>query len=54
MMDDQKAYKILFNGITDALTELNRASDKIPAMIRAEMILQSVQRQTENMYIEAG
>lgn len=51
-MDYQKAYEILFNGITDALTGLYKASNKNPEIIRAEMILQSVQRQTEDMYIE--
>lgn len=52
-MDYEKAYKILFNGITDALNELGKASDNNLEMIRAEVILQNVQRQTEDMYIEA-
>ena len=51
-MNYQKAYKILFNRITDALAELDEASDKSPGMMRAETILQSAQRQTENMYME--
>ncbi len=53
MMEYQKAYRILFNAITDALTELDKARDKIPETIRAETILQSVQQQTEDMYIDA-
>ena len=53
IMDYRKAYKILFNGITDALAELGGAHDKIPAIIRAKMILQGVQRQTEEMYMQA-
>jgi hypothetical protein len=52
-MDYQKAYKILFSGITEALEELEKVSDKNPGVIRAEIILQNVQRQTEDMYIEA-
>lgn len=51
-MDYEAAYKILFNGITDALTELDKANEKSPEMIRAEMLLQSAQRKTEEMYIE--
>ncbi len=53
MMDYQRAYKILFNEITDALNELEKASEKFPEIIKAEMILQNAQRQTEDMYIEA-
>ncbi len=51
-MDYQKAYGILFNGITDALIELDKANERTSEMLRAMMILQGVQRQTENMYIE--
>jgi len=52
-MDYQKAYKILFGGITAALAELDKVRDKNPEMIRAEIILQNVQLQTEDMYIES-
>jgi hypothetical protein len=52
-MDYQKAYQILFSGITKALEEVDKADDKNTEMIKAEMILQNVQRQTEEMYIEA-
>jgi len=43
----------LFNAITDALAALDKASDKNAETVRAKNILQNVQRQTENMYIEA-
>jgi|GEM_PF-6890278 len=52
-MDYQKAYEALFNAIPNALTELDRASDKSPEIIRAEMILKNAQQQTEIMYMEA-
>lgn len=52
-MDYQKAYQVLFNGITDAIIELEKALDKRPEMTRAQTILQSVQLQTEELYIEA-
>jgi hypothetical protein len=51
-MEYKKAYNILFNAITDALTELDKAS-KTTEIIKAERILKSVQQQTEAMYIEA-
>ena len=53
MMDYQKAYIVLFNGITDTLAEFDKAREKSTEMIRAIMILQCAQWQTENMYIEA-
>jgi len=43
----------LFIGITEALEELDKVSDRNPEMIRAEIILRSIQQQTEDMYIEA-
>lgn len=52
-MNYQEAYKILFNGITNALFVLNSVCDRPPEVMRAQILLQSVQRQTENMYIEA-
>ena len=52
-MDYQKAYKLLFNAITDALTELDKSSFLAPEQTSAEMILQNAQRQTEDMYIQA-
>jgi hypothetical protein len=52
-MEYKKAYNILFNAITDALTELGKADDKSIEMIRAERILKNIQQQTEAMYIEA-
>ena len=52
MMDYQKAYKILFNGITTALTELEKTDDRKLEIIRTKMILQGVQRQTEELYME--
>jgi hypothetical protein len=52
-MDYKKAYHILFNAITDALTELDKADDKSIEMIRAERILKNIQQQTEAIYIEA-
>ncbi|MGI5986389.1 MAG: hypothetical protein GXY01_00800 [Clostridiales bacterium] len=45
-MDYQKAYKILFNGITDALAGLNKTSDKCLKIVRT-------QGQTEDMYMDA-
>lgn len=51
-MNYQKAYGVLFNGITDALAELDKASDKSPEIMKAETILQNAQRQTENKYME--
>ncbi len=53
-MDYQKAYQILFNGITDALEELKRADDDYLAVLRAETILQCAQRQTEDMDMESS
>jgi hypothetical protein len=52
-MDYQEAYTILFRGITEALEELDKSSDKSSEVVKAEMVLQSVQRKTEDMYIEA-
>ncbi|WP_250227880.1 hypothetical protein [Anaeropeptidivorans aminofermentans] len=46
-MDYQKAYLILFNGITDALTELYSGN-----IGYAENILKDLQTRTEEMYIE--
>lgn len=51
-MNYQKAYKVLLGGITAALAELDKVSDKNLEMIRAEIILKNVQLQTEDMYIE--
>lgn len=52
-MDYQKAYRILFNGITDALAELGKAGHKDAETARAETILQSIQRRTEDLYLGA-
>ena len=52
-MDYQKAYRILFNGITDALAELGKAGHKDAETARAETILQSIQQQTEDMHMDA-
>ena len=52
-MDYQRAYRILFNGITDALAELGKAGHKDAETVRAETILQSIQQQTEDLYLDA-
>ena len=49
IMDYRKAYNLLFNGITNALEEIDKASIK-----SSEIILQQLQQETENMYIEDG
>ena len=54
MMDYQKAYEILFNGITNALAELEKEENQSREIIKAAMILQGVQRQTEELYMEAN
>lgn len=48
MPDYQKMYFLLFNAITDALTQL-QAHDTGPAAL----ILQKAQADTEEMYMEA-
>jgi len=51
-MDYKKVYNLLFSGITKALEEIDKASSKSSEIIRAEIILQQLQQETENMYIE--
>lgn len=53
-MDYKKAYNLLFSGITEALEEIEKVSIKSKEIIRAEIILQQLQQETENMYIEDG
>ena len=53
-MDYKKAYNLLFSGITEALKEIEKASIKSEEILRAEIILQQSQQETENMCIEDG
>ena len=48
MTDYKKMYAILFNAITDALNELDRAPEEAKSMLIA------AQQITEEMYIEAS
>ncbi|WRS26468.1 hypothetical protein U6B65_08940 [Oscillospiraceae bacterium MB08-C2-2] len=52
-MDYKKAYCILFNGITDALMELNKIGRYVTEIEATRVMLQNIQKKTEDMYIEA-
>lgn len=51
-MDYESAYKILFNAITDALTEFEKERMISPEIERGKQILVRAQQTTENMFIE--
>lgn len=53
-MDYEAAYKILFNAMTDAITEIDGAKIKSQETAKGLEILKAAQRRTEEMFIEAG
>ena len=53
-MDYEKAYKILFNSITDAIIELDKISAVIFENWKAAEILKDAQQNTENLFIETS
>lgn len=53
-MDYEAAYKILFNAMTDATTEIEGAKIKSQETAKGLEILKAAQRRTEEMFIEAG
>ena len=55
-MDYEKAYKILFNAITDAIDTIEKmdsASTVSPIIADGLEILKKAQRNTEEMYLDA-
>ena len=52
-MDYEKAYKVLFNAITDALAALEKERMTSPDIERAKHVLIHAQQNTEGMFIEA-
>ena len=53
-MDYKKAYRLLFRGITEALEEIEKSRIINEEIINAGIILQKLQQEAENMYIEDG
>jgi ribosomal protein L4 len=53
-LDYEKAYKILFNAATDAITEIEGETIKSQETVKGAEILKKAQLQTEEMYIKAG
>ena len=53
MMDYEKAYKLLFCGITKAIAQLESSMLVPPELDKAVTILKQSQIDTEQMYIEA-
>lgn len=52
-MDYEKAYKILFNAMTDAIEKMDSASTFSPTIADGLEILKKAQRNTEEMYLDA-
>ncbi len=52
-MDYEKAYKILFNAMTDAIEKIDSSGSFSPAITEGLEILKKAQRNTEEMYLDA-
>lgn len=52
-MDYEKAYKILFNAMTDAIEKIDSSGSFSPAIAEGLEILKKAQRNTEEMYLDA-
>lgn len=50
----EAAYKVLFNAVTDAITEIERTKIKSKEMIAGIEILKRAQQKAEDIYIESS